>query len=150
MYTTYLDFSTNPNYLYMQYTQFFVEFTQFCIFNIFKVFNFSINPDNLYISCIQFSVEFTQFCTFNVSIVFKFFNKSRLSVYLIYIIFHSIYTILYNQGIQIFQQIQTICTPNVHNFSLNLHNSLHFSVSNEFKFFHKSRQSVYLMYTIFH
>ena len=52
---------------------------------------------------------------------FKIFNKFVLFVHLIYTIFPWVFTVLYIQRIQIFKQIHTICTSNVHTFPLNFH-----------------------------
>ena len=49
------------------------------------------------------------------------FNKFILSVYLMYTIFPWVFTVLYIQRIQIFKQICTIYTTNVHTFPLNFH-----------------------------
>ena len=50
------------------------------------------------------------------------FYKFEWSIHLMYTIFSWIFTILYFQGNQISQQVQNICTSNVHNFPLNFHN----------------------------
>ena len=67
---------------------------------------------------LQFSFEFSWFYTLNE---FEFFNKFILFVHLMYTIFPWVFTVLYIQRIQIFKQIHTICTSNVHTFPLNFH-----------------------------
>ena len=57
-----IQFSANPDNLYIKCTQFPMEFTQF------RIFNFSANPDNPYKLCVQFLIEFMHFWMFNFSV----------------------------------------------------------------------------------
>jgi len=76
-----------------------------------------------------------------------------------YNIFHWIFMIFYIQWIQVFNQIHTICTSIVHNFSFNSHDLVRSSIfhwdfaictSDDFEYFYKSEWSVRLMYNTLH
>ena len=96
--------------LYIQQILIFKQIHTICTFN---VHNFSFN-----------------FHDFVLSIEIKFLNKSRLSVHLMYTIFHWIFMIWF-----------------VHWFSIKFSQICRF---NEFDFFYKSERFVHLMYIIFH
>ena len=145
--------------LYFQQKQIFQQVWNICTFNIH---NFPLNFHdllrssifhqiftNLYIKQIRiflliwtiytsnvqnFSIEFSQICKFNE---FKFLNKFIRSVHLMYIIFHSIFTIWYVlrfsnwnftilniQWFWIFHQIRMISAL-VYSFPLNFHDFVH-------------------------
>ena len=96
--------------LYIQWILIFTQIHTICTFN---VHNFSFN-----------------FHDFVLSTEIKFLNKSRLSVHLMYTIFHWIFLIWF-----------------VHWFSIEFSRICWF---NKFDFFYKSEQFVHLMYIIFH
>ena len=74
---------------------------------------------------------------------FYILNKFVLSVHLMYTIFPWVFTVLYIQQIQIFKQIHTICTSNIHTFPLNFHYFVLSTKSN----FSTSLHYLYILYT---
>ena len=101
---------------------------------------------------LQLSIEFSRFYTFNE---FEFFNKFGLSVHLKYTIFPWISTILYFQWNQFSQQVRNICASNVLNFHDLVRSLIFYRIFTKFYIqqiwiFYKSKQSVLLMYIIFH
>ena len=72
--------------------------------------NLETNLDDLYINVINFPLSLLNLLCSSI--------------------FIWIFTILHIQRIQIFQQIRTICTSNVHNFSLSFHSFVHSTNSN--------------------
>ena len=107
IHSTNSNFSTNLDVLFVKCTKFYVEFHD--IIHLMNS-NFSMYSYYLSIYCIQFSSVFWWFRTFDE---FNFFHKFKLSIHLVYRVFHCIFTISFTHWFCIFLWIHTFCPSNV-------------------------------------